>query len=379
MISAYLHIPFCEQLCYYCDFNKVFLADQPVDDYIEAVLTEIDLWQRQKDDRELATLYIGGGTPTSLTAKQLDHLLEGVFSRYQLTPGGEFTVEANPGDLTVDKLQVLENYGVNRLSMGVQSFDDRILKKIGRKHTVKEVYATMNLIEKSEIANVTIDLMYGLPQQTVDLFLDSVKQALDLGLPHLSMYALILENKTVFANLARRGKLLLPTDDEEVDMFEQAKDLLAQAGFHQYEISNFSKPGFESQHNLMYWNNEHYFGFGAGASGYLGHLRYRNQGPIQHYLQAIQNNQLPILEEEKLTRTNQMEEHLFLGLRKMAGVTYDSFQQKFGVTLQSVYGDVLDDLVERGLLIVDDTGIRLADKGILFGNDVFAAFLIEEG
>lgn len=378
MISAYLHIPFCEQLCYYCDFNKVFLEDQPVDEYIQAMLSEMDLMNEYYPQQQLETLYIGGGTPTSLSAKQLDVLLDGVFQRYQLSTNAEFTVEANPGDLTVDKMHVLENYGVNRLSMGVQSFDDRLLKKIGRKHSAKEVYQTMKIIEKSSIDNVTIDLMYALPGQTVKMFLDSVDQALALGLPHLSMYALILENKTMFANLARRGQLLLPTDDEEVAMFELAKERLAKAGLFQYEISNFAKKGFESQHNLMYWNNEHYFGFGAGASGYLGHWRYRNQGPIQHYMAAIHEGKLPLLEEEHLTEDNQMEEHLFLGLRKMEGVTYQGFQNQFQQSLLSVYGEEIEGLVQRGLLLKDENGIRLNDKGILFGNDVFSEFLLDE-
>lgn len=378
MISAYLHIPFCEQLCYYCDFNKVFLEDQPVDEYIQAMLSEMDLMNEYYPQQQLQTLYIGGGTPTSLSAKQLDVLLDGVFQRYQLSTNAEFTVEANPGDLTVDKMHVLENYGVNRLSMGVQSFDDCLLKKIGRKHSAKEVYQTMKIIEKSSIDNVTIDLMYALPGQTVKMFLDSVDQALALGLPHLSMYALILENKTMFANLARRGQLLLPTDDEEVAMFELAKERLAKAGLFQYEISNFAKKGFESQHNLMYWNNEHYFGFGAGASGYLGHWRYRNQGPIQHYMAAIREGKLPLLEEEHLTEDNQMEEHLFLGLRKMEGVTYQGFQNQFQQSLLSVYGEEIEGLVQRGLLLKDENGIRLNDKGILFGNDVFSEFLLDE-
>lgn len=378
MISAYLHIPFCEQLCYYCDFNKVFLEDQPVDEYIQAMLSEMDLMNEYYPQQQLETLYIGGGTPTSLSAKQLDVLLDGVFQRYQLSTNAEFTVEANPGDLTVDKMHVLENYGVNRLSMGVQSFDDRLLKKIGRKHSAEEVYQTMKIIEKSSIDNVTIDLMYALPGQTVKMFLDSVDQALALGLPHLSMYALILENKTMFANLARRGQLLLPTDDEEVAMFELAKERLAKAGLFQYEISNFAKKGFESQHNLMYWNNEHYFGFGSGASGYLGHWRYRNQGPIQHYMAAIREGKLPLLEEEHLTEDNQMEEHLFLGLRKMEGVTYQGFQNQFQQSLLSVYGEEIEGLVQRGLLLKDENGIRLNDKGILFGNDVFSEFLLDE-
>lgn len=378
MISAYIHIPFCEQLCYYCDFNKVFLQNQPVDHYLTSLEHEMELMKQRTGESELKTVYIGGGTPTALTPMQLDQLCQSVQRHFTIAPNAEWTVEANPGDLTAEKLNILRQYGVNRISMGVQSFDDALLKKIGRNHTAKEVYSTMRQIEKSGFENVTIDLMYALPGQSYEQWMDSVQQALSLGLPHLSMYSLILENQTVFANLARQGKLILPSDEEEVRMFESAKFQLAEQGLNQYEISNFSKPGFESQHNLMYWNNEHYFGFGAGASGYLGSWRYRNKGPIQHYMADVDHDRLPMIETEKLTVHNQMEEHLFLGLRKMAGVTNESFRQHFDCSLWEVYGEVIDQLVSQELLIKEAEGIRLTEKGLLFGNDVFAAFLMDD-
>lgn len=378
MISAYIHIPFCEQLCYYCDFNKVFLKNQPVDQYIDSLGKEMNLMKRKTGENELKTVYIGGGTPTSLDARQLERLCSEICNQFHLVDGAEWTVEANPGDLTEEKLSILKQYGVNRISMGVQSFDDQLLKKIGRNHTSDDVYHTVRQIEKSGFENVTIDLMYALPGQSFEQWMDSVTQAVSLGLPHLSMYSLILENKTVFANLARQGKLMLPTDEEEVRMFESSKEYLARYGLLQYEISNFSRPGFESQHNLMYWNNEHYFGFGAGASGYLGSWRYRNKGPIQHYIDDVECQRLPIIEEEHLTIHNQMEEHLFLGLRKIQGVTNESFENKFGISLWDTYGNVIDELTEKQLILTDNKGIRLTDKGLLFGNDVFASFLMDD-
>ena len=309
-VSAYIHIPFCEHICYYCDFNKVFLEGQPVDEYVEMLLKEMEITLKQHPVKELETLYVGGGTPTSLTAVQLDRLLAGAREILPFKEGKEFTVEANPGDLTKEKLQVMKNYGVNRLSMGVQTFDNRLLKKIGRKHTAEDVYQTMRFLEEENFTNVSIDLIYALPGQTLEGYRETLNQALALDLPHYSLYSLILENKTMFMNWVRQGRLELPDQETETRMFEETIQAMEKKGRHQYEISNFGLEGHESKHNLMYWNNDHYFGFGAGASGYLGNKRYRNKGPIQHYLRPLRAGELPVLETEVLLRENQIEEEI---------------------------------------------------------------------
>ncbi|MCA5013465.1 MULTISPECIES: radical SAM family heme chaperone HemW [unclassified Enterococcus] len=377
-ISAYIHIPFCEHICYYCDFNKVFLEGQPVDEYIQALLKEIDLTKSRFPSQEMETIYIGGGTPTSLSAKQLAVLLEGVRTLLPFNAKNEFTVEANPGDLTQEKLHVMKEYGVNRLSMGVQTFDNQLLKKIGRKHTAEDVYETMKFLEKENFSNVSIDLIYALPGQTLDGFRDTLKRAIELDLPHYSLYSLILENKTMFMNWVRQGRLQLPDQEVEAQMFEETIIAMEKGGRRQYEVSNFALPGKESQHNLVYWDNEHYYGFGAGASGYLGHTRYRNHGPIQHYLTPLRNGQLPVVESEKLTIHNQMEEQLFLGLRKKKGVSKQQFEEKFGVPIEQVYKEVIPQLIARGLLADQDEHLQLTEQGLFVGNDVFEAFLLDE-
>ena len=377
-ISAYIHIPFCEHICFYCDFNKVFLEGQPVDEYIQNLLKEIRLTKEQYPSKITETIYIGGGTPTSLSAKQLDVLLKGVRELLPIDAANEFTIEANPGDLTQEKLQVMKEYGVNRLSMGVQTFDNQLLKKIGRKHTAEDVYETMKFLEKEDFLNVSIDLIYALPGQTLEGFRDTLKRAIELDLPHYSLYSLILENKTMFMNWVRQGRLQLPDQDVEAQMFEETIIAMEKAGRHQYEVSNFALKGQESQHNLVYWNNDHYYGFGAGASGYLGHTRYKNHGPIQHYLKPLRDNQLPTLETEVLTMNNQMEEELFLGLRKKMGVSKTRFQEKFGVTLNQVYQETIPDLIQKGLLLEDKEYIQLSEQGLFVGNDVFEAFLIDK-
>lgn len=376
--SAYLHIPFCEHICYYCDFNKVFIEGQPVDEYIDMLIREMSFLKEEVSAHPLSTMYIGGGTPTSLSAKQLEKLMIGIHEQLPLASGVEFTVEANPGDLTADKIAVLKNYGVNRLSMGVQSFDDRLLKKIGRKHTASDVFDTMRLLEKSGLNNVSIDLIYALPGQSLESFQDSLDKALSLELPHYSLYSLILENQTVFYNLARQGRLHLPDEDEEGDMFDLAATFMEAHGRKQYEVSNFAIPGKESQHNLVYWNNEEYYGLGAGASGYLDGVRYRNFGPIQQYMQPLKEQKRPIRDEEILTEQARMEEELFLGLRKREGVSYALFFEKFNQSLDEVFGNVIEELVAEELLVKDTQHIALTRRGLALGNNVFQRFLLDK-
>lgn len=376
--SAYLHIPFCEHICYYCDFNKVFIEGQPVDEYIDMLIREMSFLKEEVSAHPLSTMYIGGGTPTSLSAKQLEKLMIGIHEQLPLASGVEFTVEANPGDLTADKIAVLKNYGVNRLSMGVQSFDDRLLKKIGRKHTASDVFDTMRLLEKSGLNNVSIDLIYALPGQSLESFQDSLDKALSLELPHYSLYSLILENQTVFYNLARQGRLHLPDEDEEGDMFDLAATFMEAHGRKQYEVSNFAIPGKESQHNLVYWNNEEYYGLGAGASGYLDGVRYRNFGPIQQYMQPLKEQKRPIRDEEILTEPARMEEELFLGLRKCEGVSYALFFEKFNQSLDEVFGNVIEELVAEELLVKDTQHIALTRRGLALGNNVFQRFLLDK-
>ncbi|SLM86730.1 radical SAM family heme chaperone HemW [Vagococcus fluvialis] len=377
MTSAYIHIPFCEHICFYCDFNKVFLEGQPVDEYIQALIKEIRLTKEKYPSDDTETIYIGGGTPTSLSAKQLDALLKGVREELPFDDKNEFTVEANPGDLTLEKLQVLQNYGVNRLSMGVQSFDDRLLKKIGRKHSVQDVYDTMKIFDIADFRNVSIDLIFALPNQTLENFEDTLNKALSLDLPHYSMYSLILENKTMFYNWARQGRLHLPGIDTEGDMFEMAIDKMTKAGRNQYEVSNFSKPGMESRHNLVYWNNEHYYGLGAGASGYLGNVRYKNHGPIQHYLGPLREDKLPTITIDTLTKENQMEEQMFLGLRKIEGISIQQFENKFESSLDSVYGETITKLIKDEMLFKEGDRLALTDRGLILGNEVFKEFLLK--
>lgn len=370
--SAYVHIPFCTQICYYCDFSKVFIKNQPVDAYLEALIKEFESYQINS----LKTLYIGGGTPTAITAKQLDYLLSHLQQHLQLDQLEEFTIEANPGDLTEDKIAVLGQSAVNRISLGVQIFNDKQLKQIGRSHTEAQIYTTIASLKEAGFQNMSIDLIYALPGQTIQQVKENVAKALALDIPHLSLYSLILEHHTVFMNKMRRGKLQLPTEDLEAEMFEYIISEMEANGFEHYEISNFTKPGFESRHNLMYWNNDEYFGCGAGASGYLDGIRYRNRIPIQHYLKAVADGNAR-LSEEVLTKEEMMEEELFLGLRKKSGVSVSRFQEKFGLSFESRYGPVVRELQSQGLLVEDKDFIRMTKKGLFLGDSVAEKFILD--
>ena len=370
--SAYVHIPFCTQICYYCDFSKVFIKNQPVDSYLEHLIEEYDSY----DIKKLRTLYIGGGTPTALSAPQLAFLLEKLTDKLDLSYLEELTIEANPGDLDQEKIAVLKDSPVNRVSLGVQTFNDRMLKQIGRSHLEKDIYENIANLKKAGFDNISIDLIYALPKQTMEDVKINVAKAIALGIPHMSLYSLILENHTVFMNRMRRGKLPLPKEDLEAEMFDYIIAELEKAGFEHYEISNFSKPGFESRHNLMYWDNAEYYGIGAGASGYVDGIRYKNHGPIRHYLQTVEAGNARV-QEEVLTLNEKMEEEMFLGLRKKSGVSKKRFEEKFGLSFEDQYGAVVSELTEQGLLVPDRDIVRMTKQGLFLGDTVAEKFLLE--
>lgn len=372
--AVYIHIPFCTHICHYCDFNKVFLKGQPVDRYIDALILEIEKYIEQFVE-PIETIFLGGGTPTALTTKQLDHLLTAVQKLLPIHENVEFTIEANPGDLPADKLRVLKDLGVNRLSLGVQTFNNELLKRIGRSHRVKDVYETVEAAKRIGFDNISIDLMYGLPGQKIKDVEDSLKETFSLDIQHCSAYSLIVEPKTVFYNLLQKGKLPLPGEDVEGEMYELIMAEMEAHGLHQYEISNYAKPGYESRHNLVYWNNEEYFGFGAGAHGYLNGVRQANIYPINKYIQTVEGGDFPVRSKTTLTEKERMEEEMFLGLRKTAGVSIDRFREKFGRNLLDIYGEQIERLVNRKLITITENSIRLTKAGKMVGNEVFMEFI----
>ncbi|MFJ7637267.1 radical SAM family heme chaperone HemW [Peribacillus sp. NPDC097264] len=374
--SAYLHIPFCEHICHYCDFNKVFLQGQPVDEYLRMMKREMEMQLAKYPTTELDTVFVGGGTPTSLDEKQLSFLCEAINETLPFdAKQAEYTFEANPGDLSREKLEILFQAGVNRLSFGVQSFNDELLKRIGRTHRASEVYETIQLAQDVGFTNITIDLIYGLPGQTMEDFEDTLAKALALQLPHYSSYSLIVEPKTVFYNQMRKGTLNLPPQELEASMYERLMEEMERHGMHQYEISNFARPGFESKHNLTYWDNKEYYGIGAGAHGYTGGKRVANHGPVKKYITPLLKGELPVLDEHPVPLYEKMEEEMFLGLRKTKGVSLETFKSKFSVEMKEIFGESLEEQMKKGLLTIEDGFVSLTERGKLLGNEVFQSFL----
>lgn len=373
--AAYIHIPFCEHICHYCDFNKVFLKGQPVDEYLDSLEKEIKLTIDKYGEQTLSTIFVGGGTPTSLSASQLGRLCGIINTELQQHQGIEYTFEANPGDLTEDKLKALYEGGVNRLSFGVQSFNNELLQRIGRTHKAEDVFSSIEAAKKIGFNNISVDLIYSLPGQTLEDFKDTLKTAFSLDIQHYSGYSLIIEPKTVFYNLMRKGKLPTPGEDVEASMYGVLMEEMTSHGFQQYEISNFAKPGFKSRHNLTYWNNEQYFGFGAGSHGYIAGNRYSNYGPLKKYMQPLEQGEFPIMHEQKVSLVEQMEEELFLGLRKNQGVSLTSFEKKYNNTVLQLFEKEIKGLLDRGLIKIQGEYLKLTDKGRFLGNEVFQSFI----
>jgi putative oxygen-independent coproporphyrinogen III oxidase len=354
----------------------MFVKGQPVDEYLESLKKEMYLALEKYPTKKLSTIFVGGGTPTALNESQLEKLC---LSIKEILPFDEadieYTFEANPGDLSDEKLQILYSLGVNRLSFGVQSFNEELLHKIGRTHKPKDVYESIEKAEKAGFSNISIDLIYGLPGQTLKDFEETLQKALVLDLPHYSGYSLIVEPKTVFYNLQQKGNLSLPPQETEAAMYELLMEQMDKKGLFQYEISNFAKPGFESKHNLTYWNNDQYFGFGAGAHGYIGNTRVANFGPLKKYMDPINQGMLPFINVHEVTLIEKMEEEMFLGLRKVEGVSIEEFCRKFDKSPFDLFEKQINELTEKRLLKVDEDTISLTKQGKLLGNEVFQEFI----
>ncbi|MCU6707648.1 radical SAM family heme chaperone HemW [Paenibacillus sp. J5C_2022] len=377
--ALYIHIPFCTNKCHYCDFTSYVLRGQPVDQYLDALEEEMKHTVRQLPPEEIDTVFVGGGTPTVLTPPQMERFLRSVREHFPLAEGVEFSMEANPGTTDKDKLAAMRDGGVNRISFGVQSFDNGLLERIGRIHNVDDVYRSIENARAVGFRNLSIDLMFGLPDQTLEQLSDSVERAMALDLPHYSLYSLKVEENTLFHKLYERNELPLPPEEEEFNMFLLLMEKLKRGGYRHYEISNFAKEGHESRHNCTYWRNEPYYGLGAGAHGYAHGWRHVNVKGVQPYIdKAIAG--LPYLERHQVSEAEAMEDFMMVGLRLLDGVRCVRFKEQFPeASLEEKFGPVLSKLIGDGLLEQfvdgDHTGYRLTERGVLLGNEVFGAFL----
>lgn len=373
-VSLYIHIPFCEAKCAYCDFNSYAGLEPLYDDYVEALVEEMAIVGGLFSLRG-RTIYLGGGTPTVLSLQQLKRILEGCLQAFVIDEGAEVCCEANPGTVDLPYLESLLHLGVGRLSLGVQSLHDDELQLLGRVHTSAQAREAYQMARQAGF-NVNLDLLYAFPGHTLKRWRATLERAMALGPEHLSLYPLSLEEGTPLWGRVERGEVRAPDDDLAAEMYLLAEELLG--AYRHYEISNWAKPGYECRHNLTYWRNEGYLGFGAGAHSYYGGRRSWNVAWPEEYIRRLKAGQSATEGEEVIETPLEMAETLFMGLRLSEGVEFEGFQHRFGRDLSSLYGPQLRELVARELLEVNGKGIRLTPRGRLLGNEVFERFLPNE-
>ncbi len=359
--ALYLHVPFCKTICYYCDFTHRIYQEQIADQWLETIKQEI---QQKHINTNLQTIYIGGGTPVALSSRQLDELLTAL-DPYTANLR-EYTIEINPEVFTLEKAQILKKHGINRVSIGFQTSDEKLLKLMNRHHTMRDMQKTIHDLHEAGITNISLDLMYSLPLQTMDMLKQSIDDALSLHPTHLSLYSLTIEENTVFA---KKGYEHLD-DETEANMYEYLCARLPQYGYQQYEVSNFAKAGYESLHNQAYWNYNDFYGIGMGASGKENHVRYDHTDDFAQYFADCNTKQ-----ETVLTKEDEMFEMLMMGIRLKKGMNMKLFEQRFQQSFLDTYAGPIQILTQKQLVMYDDTYFRCTDEGYEIMNSVLLEFM----
>ncbi|MGN1147331.1 MAG: radical SAM family heme chaperone HemW [Lachnospiraceae bacterium] len=384
-LSIYIHIPFCIKKCKYCDFLSAPADSRTQEEYLHALIQEIRAESGKYRDFEVKTVFIGGGTPTAVDPAGLCKVIKAVTSSFSMAENAEISMEANPGTVTEEALALYRHAGINRLSIGLQSADDKELQMLGRIHSYEDFLTTYSLARKAGFANINVDLMAALPGQHPEDFMRTLEKVLALCPPpeHISAYSLIVEEGTPFfalygeekEKMAHTGERQahLPSEEEERQMYALTEELLQEAGYHRYEISNYSRPGYECRHNMVYWQRGDYAGFGLGAASMVGNVRFQNLSDLQSYLTAEDK----VAERNTLNEKEQMEEFMFLGLRLIKGVEKEAFEHTFGIPMDAVYGKVIAENVKNGLL-TDGMSVALTGRGLNLANYVMAQFLLDE-
>lgn len=374
--GIYVHIPYCASKCHYCDFNSYALGQAKTEPYVRALLREIgQAASMVQPGTAFETVFFGGGTPTTCSGEQLVRVLNALREHYTLSPDAEITTEANPGTVTPEQLAQIREGGFNRISFGVQAFDDALLRSIGRVHTVAEAEEAVAFARDAGFANINVDLMFGLPGQTLPAFRETLTRAFDLNVPHLSIYGLIVEEGTAFGRWYDQGKLDLPGDAIEREMYDMVLESTESHGYEQYEISNFALPGYACRHNQIYWRNEPYLGFGAGAVAYWDGVRRTNCLLPGDYVRRMREGKPLAIDEESLEPRDALGETLMLGLRMLDGVNVDTLRERFGLDLKSLYALHLRRMTDLGLISMEGPYLRLTREGLPLANEVWAGFI----
>ena len=371
-LGIYVHIPFCKRKCAYCDFISFSGKARLIEKYVEALKREINKCKIGKEDYMVKTIYFGGGTPSFIESKYIVEILEAIKEKFNITKNAEITLEINPGTVTEEKLKDYYEVGINRISFGLQSTNSQLLKLVGRIHSYSSFLEGYNLAKKTGFKNINVDLMIGLPVQTLKDVQKDLSRIIELNPEHISVYSLIVEEGTRIEEKIKNKELYLPSEKLERKMYWEVKKKLEEAGYIHYEISNFAKAGYESKHNLSCWNQEEYLGFGLAAHSYFNNVRYSNTDDFEEYFDWPENSKII---HERQTDEDKQKEFMLLGLRKIEGVAISDFKNKFIENPIYLYRETLNKLVTQGLIEVDIDSIKLTNRGIDLANLVWEEFV----
>ena len=369
--GLYIHIPFCKSKCLYCDFNSFAGKDECMAPYFSALSYEIEAWAKKLSGRQFDTIYFGGGTPSYAGADFLCGAIDKLKKSFDVDKNAEITVECNPGTIGFDGFKALRQGGTNRLSIGLQSTDNEMLKRLGRIHTAEDFEDCFDAARRAGFENISLDLMYGLPDMTMEDWEKTLEKALLFDAEHISVYALKIEEGTPFS----KTKLALPNDDLTADMYERAVSVFRSAGYKRYEISNFAKKGRESRHNQKYWELDDFLGIGAGAYSCIEGVRFSNEADILTYIGKISQSGFAMCEETPISLDEQMSEFVFLGLRCQDGISLTEFKERFGVSLTDVFAEPIKKYTDWGFLVSDGKRLRFSDKGFFVSNTILSDFV----
>ncbi|WFA09535.1 radical SAM family heme chaperone HemW [Tissierella sp. Yu-01] len=373
--SLYIHIPFCERKCYYCDFTSFAKNDEVIDEYVININKEISLYKERLCDYKLETIFIGGGTPSSIEPVYIEKILENVYDTFDVQYLNEITIEANPGTLNSKKVKSYKNIGINRVSLGLQTLNNSMLKSIGRIHTANDFIESFFMLRNEGFANINVDLMLGLPGQKQDDLKATLNEIIRLNLEHISLYSLIIEEGTLINKWYKKGLLYLPDEDLERHMYHDSIRFLKEYGYEHYEISNFAKPGYECKHNLTYWKIKPYLGIGLNSHSNLAGKRFWNHSKFADYNNRLKNNLLPIEGEEIIDKNMEIAEFCIMGLRLINGINKLEYKNRFGEDIKYRYDKIINKHVHNGLIKEDYNHIRLTSKGLDLSNMVEVDFM----
>jgi len=375
-LGLYIHIPYCIHKCGYCDFNSHPIKQDEMNHYIDALVAEMKHYAKTYSNTNIIrTIFLGGGTPTTLTVYQLERILKECVSEFTVASDAEITIEANPATIDIEQLKSIRQTGYNRISIGVQSFDKTELKLLDRAHGPEEIHSTVDRARKAGFDNLSLDLMFAVPNQSLSSWESNLNKALEKNPEHLSTYNLTIEQGTAFSKLQSNGKLIMPDDAHQLELYKRTIERLTKKGFHHYEISNFARQGKECKHNITYWENKNTLGLGAGASSYMNGTRFKNINLPAHYIRQVKEKKTPVEHSETLEPRQAMGETIMLGLRLLQGISIHKFERRFQVSFINLFKNIIHSLKEKELILIEDDCLRLSPKGLFLADSVILEFI----